>query len=137
VGSGSGHETLLQPAEWQIRPMPAGSACTVSPLAASSRSPEIPAPHSSNLANGVVGGGERSTREQAARLGSCLDLSACAAGSRTETAEESGIAHFLEHMVFQGAARHSPPVEHSIGASRPQVAAANAASGFDRIVHST
>ena len=29
------------------------------------------------------------------------------AGARNETAEENGIAHFLEHMAFKGTARRS------------------------------
>ena len=60
----------------------------------------------------------------------CLDFW-CRAGSVHETAEESGIAHFLEHMVFKGS-RHLAAGEfdlriEALGGS------SNAATGFDDV----
>ena len=60
----------------------------------------------------------------------CLDLW-CRAGSVFETAEESGLAHFLEHMVFKGstslaAGEFDQRVEALGGSS-------NAATGFDDV----
>jgi zinc protease len=60
----------------------------------------------------------------------CLDLW-CRAGSVFETAEESGMAHFLEHMVFKGstslaAGEFDRRVEALGGSS-------NAATGFDDV----
>jgi len=107
--------------------MPAGSACTVPHLPLPAESPEIfPAPHSSNLANGVRV--VSVDQEQAPVV--CLDFW-CAAGSRTETAQESGIAHFLEHMVFKGsgqlaAGEFDRRIEALGGSS-------NAATGFDDV----
>ena len=58
----------------------------------------------------------------------CLDFW-CQAGSAMEQEGESGIAHFLEHMVFKGNER-LPPGEfdlqiESLGGS------SNAATGYD------
>jgi predicted Zn-dependent peptidase len=60
----------------------------------------------------------------------CLDLW-CRAGSAFETAEESGMAHFLEHMVFKGSERQEAgdfdlKIEALGGHS-------NAATGFDDV----
>jgi predicted Zn-dependent peptidase len=60
----------------------------------------------------------------------CLDFW-CRAGSASETAEESGMAHFLEHMVFKGstglaAGEFDRRVEALGGSS-------NAATGFDDV----
>lgn len=60
----------------------------------------------------------------------CLDLW-CQAGSAGETAAESGMAHFLEHMVFKGSAQ-LPAGEfdrriEALGGS------SNAATGFDDV----
>ncbi|MFM8260116.1 MAG: M16 family metallopeptidase [Vulcanococcus sp.] len=60
----------------------------------------------------------------------CLDFW-CRAGSATETGRESGLAHFLEHMVFKGS-EHLPA-----GAFDQRVEAlggsSNAATGFDDV----
>lgn len=60
----------------------------------------------------------------------CLDLW-CRAGSAFETAEESGMAHFLEHMVFKGSERQKA------GDFDLQIEAlgghSNAATGFDDV----
>ena len=60
----------------------------------------------------------------------CLDFW-CRAGSASETAAESGMAHFLEHMVFKGssqlpAGEFDRRVEALGGSS-------NAATGFDDV----
>ncbi len=60
----------------------------------------------------------------------CVDLW-CRAGSLFEQPEESGIAHFLEHMVFKGSSRLEPGefdwrIEALGGSS-------NAATGFDDV----
>ena len=60
----------------------------------------------------------------------CLDFW-CRAGSAFEQAGESGLAHFLEHMVFKGSARLEPGefdrrIEAMGGSS-------NAATGFDDV----
>jgi predicted Zn-dependent peptidase len=60
----------------------------------------------------------------------CLDFW-CRAGSASETAAESGMAHFLEHMVFKGSAQ-LPAGEfdrriEALGGS------SNAATGFDDV----
>jgi predicted Zn-dependent peptidase len=60
----------------------------------------------------------------------CIDLW-CRAGSLFEQPEESGIAHFLEHMVFKGSTRLDPGefdwrIEALGGSS-------NAATGFDDV----
>lgn len=60
----------------------------------------------------------------------CIDFW-CRAGSATEAPEESGIAHFLEHMVFKGSSRLDPGVFdrriEALGGS------SNAATGFDDV----
>jgi len=126
VGSSSGHERCFSQQNADP-PMPAGSACTVPHLPLPAESPEIfPAPHSFNLVNGVRV--VSVDQEQAPVV--CLDFW-CAAGSRTETAQESGIAHFLEHMVFKGsgqlaAGEFDRRIEALGGSS-------NAATGFDDV----
>jgi zinc protease len=60
----------------------------------------------------------------------CLDFW-CQAGSRTEAPQESGLAHFLEHMVFKGsdqlaAGEFDRRIEALGGSS-------NAATGFDDV----
>jgi len=60
----------------------------------------------------------------------CLDFW-CRAGSAFEAADESGMAHFLEHMVFKGSGRLAPGefdrrIEALGGSS-------NAATGFDDV----
>lgn len=60
----------------------------------------------------------------------CLDFW-CRAGSAFETATESGLAHFLEHMVFKGSQQLGPgefdlKIEAMGGSS-------NAATGFDDV----
>ncbi|MFM8525878.1 MAG: M16 family metallopeptidase [Cyanobacteriota bacterium] len=60
----------------------------------------------------------------------CIDFW-CRAGSAAETTEESGIAHFLEHMVFKGSRMLAPGefdrrIEALGGSS-------NAATGFDDV----
>lgn len=60
----------------------------------------------------------------------CVDFW-CRAGSAAETAAESGIAHFLEHMVFKGSTHLDPGVFdrriEALGGS------SNAATGFDDV----
>ena len=78
------------------------------------------------LANGLVVGVQR----QADAGMVCLDLW-CDAGSRQEGDEETGMAHFLEHMVFRGSETLPPGsfdlrVEAMGGSS-------NAATGFDDV----
>lgn len=54
------------------------------------------------LPNGTVVATERMEGIRSASLGVYLDT-----GSRDEKRERNGIAHFFEHMVFKGTARHS------------------------------
>ncbi len=52
------------------------------------------------------------------------------AGSRFETAEEAGVAHFLEHMLFKGTAAHPDPTRfHALIES--MAADMNAATGHE------
>ncbi|MEI6828423.1 MAG: pitrilysin family protein [Synechococcaceae cyanobacterium ELA445] len=83
-------------------------------------------PSRSRLANGV----EVVHLEMAEAPVVCLDFW-CKAGSRLEEPEESGLAHFLEHMVFKGSRSLAPgEFDHrveSLGGS------SNAATGFDDV----
>jgi predicted Zn-dependent peptidase len=86
----------------------------------------FPVPHSFHLANGVP----VVTLSQPQAPVVCLDFW-CRAGSRSERAGESGLAHFLEHMVFKGSeALGAGEFDHrieSLGGS------SNAATGFDDV----
>src|SRR6476646_1391392 len=53
--------------------------------------------HHHTLANGLTIVGETSPSARSVALGSFVRT-----GSRDETAEVSGVSHFLEHMVFKG-----------------------------------
>lgn len=86
----------------------------------------LPTPHAFHLQNGVPVVSVR--QEQAPVV--CLDFW-CRAGSATEQAAESGLAHFLEHMVFKGSETLAP------GAFDQRIEAlggsSNAATGFDDV----
>jgi predicted Zn-dependent peptidase len=58
--------------------------------------------HSHKLANGLQIVGETSPSARSAALGFFVRT-----GSRDETPEESGVTHFLEHMVFKGTPRRT------------------------------
>src|ERR1700747_1055740 len=58
--------------------------------------------HSEKLANGLQIIGESSPSARSVALGFFVRT-----GSRDETAEVSGVTHFLEHMVFKGTPRRS------------------------------
>jgi zinc protease len=86
----------------------------------------LPTPHAFHLQNGVQVVSVR--QEQAPVV--CLDFW-CRAGSATERQAESGLAHFLEHMVFKGsenlaAGAFDQRIEALGGSS-------NAATGFDDV----
>ncbi|MCT0213909.1 insulinase family protein [Synechococcus sp. CS-1324] len=86
----------------------------------------FPSPLAFQLDNGV----QVVTVEQEQAPVVCLDFW-CQAGSRTEAAEEYGLAHFLEHMVFKGsgqlaAGEFDRRIEALGGSS-------NAATGFDDV----
>nr|WP_254216995.1 pitrilysin family protein [Synechococcus sp. CCY 9618] len=88
--------------------------------------PGLATPISRPLANGV----ELVQLDQAEAPLVCLDFW-CRAGSAFERADESGIAHFLEHMVFKGsdglaAGEFDRRIEALGGSS-------NAATGFDDV----
>ncbi len=86
----------------------------------------LPTPQAFHLQNGVPVVSVR--QEQAPVV--CLDFW-CRAGSATEQAAESGLAHFLEHMVFKGSETLAP------GAFDQRIEAlggsSNAATGFDDV----
>ena len=97
--------------------MPQTSGQNVTPL---------PEPHRQRLANGVP----LVQLDLPDSPVVCLDFW-CQAGSASETSEESGMAHFLEHMVFKGSARLAAGefdrrIEALGGSS-------NAATGFDDV----
>lgn len=88
--------------------------------------PGLGEPHHHRLANGA----ELVTLPLADAPLVCLDFW-CRAGSADETAAESGMAHFLEHMVFKGsgnlaAGEFDRRIEALGGSS-------NAATGFDDV----
>ncbi len=86
----------------------------------------LPTPQAFHLQNGVPVVSVR--QEQAPVV--CLDFW-CRAGSASEQAAESGLAHFLEHMVFKGSETLAP------GAFDQRIEAlggsSNAATGFDDV----
>src|SRR6266851_8359481 len=58
--------------------------------------------HTAILPNGLALVGETNSAARSAALGFFVKT-----GSRDETAEISGVTHFLEHMVFKGTPRRS------------------------------
>jgi predicted Zn-dependent peptidase len=99
---------------------------TALPLQPSPAPPPLPEPQRQPLSNGVEL--VQLDLPQAPVL--CLDFW-CRAGSATERQQESGLAHFLEHMVFKGstslaAGEFDRRVEALGGNS-------NAATGFDDV----
>src|SRR3984957_10683916 len=58
--------------------------------------------HSQKLANGLQLIGETSPSARSAALGFFVRT-----GARDETAEVSGVSHFLEHMLFKGTPRRT------------------------------
>src|SRR5438132_13463119 len=58
--------------------------------------------HHSTLANGLTLIGETNPAARSAALGFFVKT-----GSRDETADVSGVSHFLEHMVFKGTPRRT------------------------------
>ena len=108
-------------AEWRsapvLNPLPASSGPSVSPL---------PEPQLTQLRNGA----SLVEIQLPDAPVVCLDLW-CRAGSAWESEQESGIAHFLEHMVFKGsqtleAGEFDLQIEALGGTS-------NAATGFDDV----
>ncbi len=82
------------------------------------------------LRHGLANGAELVSLPLAGAPLVCLDFW-CRAGSAFETAPESGMAHFLEHMVFKGSAQLGPGdfdrrIEALGGSS-------NAATGYDDV----
>jgi predicted Zn-dependent peptidase len=58
--------------------------------------------HSTRLPNGLTIIGETSTSARSVAMGFFVRT-----GSRDETSSESGVSHFLEHMMFKGTARRT------------------------------
>ena len=55
----------------------------------------------------TLDGGERIVSERVASVRSISIGIWIGAGSRDETANQAGISHFIEHMLFKGSTRHS------------------------------
>ncbi len=107
-------------------PPPALPAAPSAPSPPASASGGLPEPLRERLANGV----ELVALDLPEAPVLCLDFW-CRAGSASETQAESGLAHFLEHMVFKGSERlgageFDRQVEALGGTS-------NAATGFDDV----
>jgi len=113
----------------ELQPAECGSchACSALPLASSQpRLPGLRAPSLERLPNGCP----TVSLELSESPLVCVDFW-CRAGSLFETEHESGIAHFLEHMVFKGsrnlgAGEFDRRIEALGGSS-------NAATGFDDV----
>ena len=81
---------------------PAGGPTPVSPAPAQARPSEIRGIERAVLANGIRVVSERMPHVRSVSLGIWI-----ATGSRRESEKESGLSHFLEHMVFKGTRHRS------------------------------
>ena len=119
---GTGVIAELQPAEWRschprMPPSPRRSGLLL---------PGLEQPRRRVLPNGA----ELVSLPLAEAPLVCLDFW-CRAGSLFETANESGIAHFLEHMVFKGS--HSLAAGEFDRRVEALGGSSNAATGFDDV----
>ncbi|MBU6367615.1 MAG: insulinase family protein [Gemmatimonadetes bacterium] len=115
------------------RPRPAAAPAPADSFAAASRLPVDPAVRIGTLANGLRYYVRRNARpEQRAELRLVVN-----AGSILEDADQRGLAHFVEHMAFNGTRRFAKndivKVLESLGVRFG--ADLNAATGFDETVY--
>ena len=106
--------------------MAAGPSPTALPLSPLPAAPKLAEPHRQHLGNGV----DVVQLDLPEAPVVCLDFW-CRAGSAFESEAESGLAHFLEHMVFKGSERlPAGAFDHEVEALG---GSSNAATGFDDV----